>query len=112
MRGSVGRYLAGDVGATLDFSRRFPSGFVVGVWATKTDVSAEVFGEGSFDKGAYMRIPFDLFTLESTRAVGGISWRPMQRDGGAKLERGFDLQTMTQSRSQQSRVERWEQFGQ
>lgn len=112
VRGSVGRYLAGDVGATLDFSRRFPSGFVVGVWATITDVSAEVFGEGSFDKGAYMRIPFDLFTLESTRAVGGISWRPMQRDGGAKLERGFDLQTMTQSRSQQSRVERWEQFGQ
>lgn len=112
VRGSAGRYLAGDIGATLDFSRRFPSGFEVGVWATKTDVSAEAFGEGSFDKGAYMRIPFDLFTLESTRAVGGISWRPMQRDGGAKLERGFDLQTMTQGRSQKSQVERWERFGQ
>ena len=38
IRASVGRYLAGDTGATLDLSRRFTNGFTVGVWATKTDV--------------------------------------------------------------------------
>lgn len=112
IRASVGRYLAGDTGATLDLSRRFTNGFTVGVWATKTDVSAAQFGEGSFDKGAYLNIPFDIFTLESTRAVGTIAWRPMQRDGGAKLGRWFDLQTMTQGRGQRGLVTSWERFGQ
>ena len=43
--------LAGDKGVTLDLSRRFKSGFTMGVFATKTNLSAEEFGEGSFDKG-------------------------------------------------------------
>ena len=50
----MGKYLAGDKGLTLDLSRRFQeSGFTLGVFATKTNLSAEEFGEGSFDKGFY-----------------------------------------------------------
>ena len=48
-----GQYLAEDKGATLELRRTFDNGWKVGVWATKTDVSAEDFGEGSFDKGLY-----------------------------------------------------------
>ena len=44
----IGKYLAGDKGATLDLSRRFNSGFTLGVFATKTNLSAEEFGEGKF----------------------------------------------------------------
>ena len=47
----VGKYLAGDKGATFDISRRFNSGFTLGIFASKTNLSAEEFGEGSFDKG-------------------------------------------------------------
>ena len=45
---SVGEYLAGDFGSTVEFSRTFNSGINFGVFATFTDVSSEQFGEGSF----------------------------------------------------------------
>ena len=110
VKSSYGRYLAGDTGVTLDVSRAFANGFEIGAWATQTDVSAEVFGEGSFDKGAYLRIPFDVFTLESTRARGAIGWRPMQRDGGQKLARKFDLYEMTRERGRDGNVTNWSGF--
>ena len=53
----MGRYLAGDDGITIDFSKRFKNGFKLGAFATFTDVSSEDFGEGSFDKGIYVAIP-------------------------------------------------------
>ena len=55
----AGKYLAKDIGATLEVRRTFNNGFMVGLWATITDVSAEDFGEGSFDKGMFFKIPFD-----------------------------------------------------
>jgi len=91
-------------------AREFHNGFTVGVWATQTDVSAREFGEGSFDKGAYLMIPFDVFTTESTRAIGSIGWRPMQRDGGQKLGRRFDLYQMTRSRGTFDRINDWSGF--
>ena len=110
LKSSYGRYLAGDKGVTIDAAREFDNGFTVGVWATQTDVSAREFGEGSFDKGAYLLIPFDVFTTESTRSLGSIGWRPMQRDGGQKLGRRFDLYQMTQSRGIFNRVDDWSAF--
>ena len=58
---SFGKYLAGDKGYTFDISRRLNSGFRAGIFFTRTNVSAELFGEGSFDKGFYFQIPIDLF---------------------------------------------------
>lgn len=97
-KGSVGRYLARDYGATLDLSRRFANGIVMGAWATRTNVSAEEFGEGSFDKGIYFTFPFDAFFARSTRSSGTISWNPLTRDGGARLARYYQLYDMTDSR--------------
>lgn len=54
---AVGRYLAGDLGATFDFSKRFDSGIVMGAYATLTDVSAEEYGEGSFAKASILQFP-------------------------------------------------------
>ncbi|MGR3466849.1 MAG: YjbH domain-containing protein [Shimia sp.] len=81
----VGRYLAGDVGATVTLDRAFANGWKVGAFATMTDVSAEDFGEGSFDKGIRVVIPVQsiLGTSETSNVVQTI--RPVQRDGGARL---------------------------
>jgi membrane-associated phospholipid phosphatase len=96
---SAGRYLAGDVGATIDFSRIFNNGIRVGAWFTKTNVSAQQFGEGSFDKGVYMAIPFDALLTQSSHTVGSFVWDPLIRDGGAKLERAVALYDITNARN-------------
>ncbi|MBC9208384.1 YjbH domain-containing protein [Roseomonas aerophila] len=80
----AGRYLAGDWGGTVEIGRRFASGIEVGGFATLTNVSAAQFGEGSFDKGLYVRIPLSLFGADS-RGRGGVLIRPIQRDGGQRL---------------------------
>ena len=92
---SVGRYLAQDVGATFDFSRRFESGVIVGAFATLTDVTADEYGEGSFTKGVYFTIPFDLLLSQPTTRIGTISWIPLTRDGGQMVGRRYSLYTLT-----------------
>lgn len=81
----VGRYLAGDVGATLSLEREFANGIVVGVFGTKTDVSAEDFGEGSFDKGIKVTIPVSWGLGTPSRSKMSTTIRPIVRDGGARL---------------------------
>ena len=80
----AGRYLAGDWGGTVEIGRRFDSGIEVGGFATFTDVPFSRFGEGSFDKGIYVRVPLSLFGSD-TRSVGTALIRPVQRDGGQRL---------------------------
>jgi hypothetical protein len=82
----AGKYLAKDIGATLEVRRTFNNGWMVGLWATMTDVSAEDFGEGSFDKGMFFKIPFDGLFGRNTRGAYGTRIRPIQRDGGQRLE--------------------------
>ncbi|MGL6412588.1 YjbH domain-containing protein [Aeromonas veronii] len=93
---SVGQYLAGDKGATFDFSKRFDSGVVLGGYATFTNVSADEYGEGSFTKGIYVTIPFDLMLLKPTTAKGSIGWVPLTRDGGQMLSRKNGLYGLTE----------------
>lgn len=82
---SVGQYLAGDRGYTLDVSRVFDNGVTVGGFFTRTNVSAAEFGEGSFDKGIYISIPLDFMTTRYTSNSFGMVWKPLTRDGGAML---------------------------
>lgn len=84
MKFSFGEYLAGDVGSTIEFSRTFDGGVKFGAWATFTDVSTEEFGEGSFDKGIFFKIPI----------YGGLfdyKWRPLTKDPAAPLLRKHTL---------------------
>jgi hypothetical protein len=81
----AGRYLAGDWGATFELARTFRSGISVGAFVTKTNISAEEFGEGSFDRGIYITIPLDLIYVRNVRSGIGIGWRPLIRDGGQQL---------------------------
>ena len=74
------------MGATLEARRTFANGWMVGLWATITDVPFDDFGEGSFDKGMFFKIPLDGVLGGSGRANYSMRVRPIQRDGGARLE--------------------------
>ncbi len=80
MKITAGEYLAGDIGSTIELSRTFSNGVRYGVFATLTDVSSEEFGEGSFDKGLFFKIPIYGNLIDYT-------WRPLTKDPGAKLIR-------------------------
>ena len=96
---SVGQYLAGDKGVTVDLSRVFDNGVKIGAYATKTNVSAEDFGEGSFDKGIYLRVPFDALFTSTVPGDASFNWVQVTRDGGAKLRRALSLFEETSTRS-------------
>ena len=95
---SVGRYLAKDWGMTVDISRNFANGVSMGGYITRTNISSQEFGEGSFDKGIYITIPFDLLLTRSTLNQATLSWSPLTRDGGARLSRSYSLYPMTNDR--------------
>jgi len=96
---SAGQYLAKDRGVTIDIGRKFRSGAKMGFWATKTNVSSEEFGEGSFDKGFYFSMPLSLFTFKSTTSTADFTWQFLTRDGGQKLHKKHELYDLTNSRS-------------
>jgi hypothetical protein len=68
----------------------------MGVYATKTNVSATQFGEGSFDKGIFWSLPFDALLTRSSKGSAKFLWTPLTRDGGAKLRRPIELYEETQ----------------
>jgi len=82
----VGQYLAGDKGATFTLSREFDNGWELGGFFTLTDVSAEDFGEGSFDKGILLTIPLGWVLGQPNRSSLSTTIRSLQRDGGQRLE--------------------------
>ncbi|MHC9235491.1 YjbH domain-containing protein [Pseudooceanicola sp. 502str34] len=81
----VGRYLAGDWGATVAIDREFDNGWTIGAYATKTDISAEDFGEGSFDKGLRFTVPLAWALGTPSRRSSNFSIQSLTRDGGARL---------------------------
>lgn len=82
----MGRFLAGDIGAAFEVRRSFANGFTVGAFATLTDVPFEEFGEGSFDKGLFFKVPFAALFGKNTRGSYSTRLRSLQRDGGQRLE--------------------------
>lgn len=85
VKASVGQYLAGDKGGTLDISKHFDSGVVVGGYATITNVSPRNMGKGDFTKGVYVSIPTGSLLiranpqscgnwLDATDVMGDNAW--------------------------------------
>ncbi len=85
-RVDAGRYLAGDYGATVSVDRTFANGWKVGGYFTKTNVSAEDFGEGSFDKGIRISIPLEWALGSPSKSESAAELRSLDRDGGARLQ--------------------------
>ena len=81
----VGRYLAGDWGASFALDREFSNGWKVGAYFTLTDIPFDQYGEGSFDKGIRLSIPLDFILGQPTRTEAGTVLRSLTRDGGSRL---------------------------
>tara|TARA_B100000212_G_scaffold298715_1_gene243047 strand:- start:4183 stop:6324 length:2142 start_codon:yes stop_codon:yes gene_type:complete len=104
----AGKYLAGDIGATVDISRRFKNGYTLGVFATKTNVSAEEFGEGGFDKGFYFSIPLDVFFTNYQTGQITFGMHPLTRDGGALLSQFHALWGITGNSEKRALLNDWD----
>lgn len=107
---SYGRYLAKDDGFTLDLSRTTKYGFKAGFYFTRTNVSAELFGEGSFDKGFYIQIPMDLFSSEYNGNYSSFKISPLTRDGGAKLIYDKDINGLIYNSTFEELNSQWDGF--
>ncbi|WP_170327587.1 YjbH domain-containing protein [Ruegeria arenilitoris] len=106
----VGRYLAGDYGATFALDREFTNGFKVGAFFTLTDVSFDDFGEGSFDKGIRLEIPISWLTGRPSRNKIAQTIRPILRDGGARLNVRNRLYGVTREARAQDLSRGWGRF--
>lgn len=82
----VGRYLAGDWGATLSVDRVFANGWRMGAYATLTDANYAAYGEGSFTKGFRMSVPLSWGVGTPNRKTYAIDMNTLARDGGARLD--------------------------
>ena len=106
----VGRYLAGDWGATLALEREFDNGFSLGGYFTLTDVPFEDFGEGSFDKGIRVSIPVSWLTGRASLETVDQVIQPVLRDGGARLRVDNRLYEVTRDTRAERLSEGWGRF--
>ena len=106
----VGRYLAGDWGATVSLDREFANGWVVGAFMTQTDVSSDDFGEGSFDKGIRLTVPFSWAIGKPTRKSTTAVLRPLTRDGGARVDVDGRLYETVRDAHRPEVAESWGKF--
>jgi len=106
----AGRYLAGDWGATLTVKRRFANGWEFGGFFTLTDVPFSEFGEGSFDKGLFLTIPFNWFLPYESRSEFSTLLRPLSRDGGQRLVIDNRLYPMVEDMDRAGLRDNWESF--
>jgi hypothetical protein len=105
-----GRYLAGDWGGTLTMKRRFANGWEFGGFFTLTDVPFDDFGEGSFDKGLFLTIPFNWFLPYESRSEFSTLIRPLSRDGGQRLNVSNRLYPMVEDMDRAGLRDNWEGF--
>tara|TARA_B100000214_G_scaffold171661_1_gene123354 strand:+ start:3565 stop:5547 length:1983 start_codon:yes stop_codon:yes gene_type:complete len=92
---SVGEYLAGDEGYTFEIARRFDNGIEYAAFFTRTDVPTDVYGEGSFDKGIRIKIPFSFFS-SNNKTLQEYEWHPLTKDPGAMLVKSIKLRDQIQ----------------
>ena len=106
----VGSYLAGDIGATVSLDREFANGWRVGAYATVTDAKIDDFGEGSFDKGIRVTIPFSWAIGKPARQANTITIQSLTRDGGARLNVKDRLYPMVRDYHQPDMAREWGRF--
>ncbi|WP_179381250.1 YjbH domain-containing protein [Jannaschia marina] len=107
---SIGQYLAGDRGATYELAREFSNGWRVSAYATKTNVSSEDFGEGSFDRGIRITVPFSWVLGTQTQTSSSLLIQPILRDGGARLNLRNRLYPMVREQSAPDLTDDWGRF--
>ncbi len=106
----VGRYLAGDWGATLSVDREFENGWVIGAYVTQTELTYEEFGNGSYNKGVQITIPQDYLSGTPTRGTYSNTFRTRVGDGGARLNVNGRLYDVVRDAHQSDLDDTWGRF--
>lgn len=106
----VGRYLAGDYGATVAVDREFGNGWRVGAYVTKTNLSSERFGEGSFDKGIKITLPMSWALGNSTQKSTETVIQSLTRDGGARVNVNGRLYNTVRETHRAEMAKTWGRF--
>ncbi len=81
----VGRYLAGDLGATLSLTREFANGWQIAAYATFTDWPDAGVDDDNFVNGIRLTIPIAWTTGKPTIASFSNTFGMSGDDGGARL---------------------------
>ena len=108
----VGRYLAGDWGATFSLARRFTNGWEVSAYVTRTNVSVEDFGQGSYAKGVSLTMPLRWGLPYETKSQASINLGSVSSDGGARLRVSGRLYDRVRDLNALSLEEDWSTFWQ
>lgn len=106
----VGRYLAGDWGATVSLDREFDNGIRLGAYVTHSDISYADFGDGSYTKGIQVVIPQEYLTGAATRATVGTTLQTQTGDGGARLMVGGRLYDVVRDAHLSDLSDTWGRF--
>ena len=106
----IGRYLAGDWGGTFSMKRRFANGWEMGGFFTLTNIPFSEFGEGSFDKGLFLTIPFNWGLPYQSRDEFATTIRPLTRDGGQRLIVSNRLYPVVEDEDRGGYRNTWEDF--
>lgn len=100
LRAQYGRFLGEDVGWRFEASREYKHGVVVGAWYSFTDTDHFLTPEnrGYNDKGIFMRLPAQMFSIREKRTRYYYSIAPWTRDVAATVAHpsslyhtGYDL---------------------
>jgi hypothetical protein len=106
----MGRYLAGDYGATVSLDREFANGWRIGAYATFSNASFEDFGEGSFDKGIRFTLPLANIIGQPSRRKNDLVIQSLSRDGGARLNVNGRLYEQVRDYHKPDAVNSWGRF--
>ncbi|MDQ2090541.1 YjbH domain-containing protein [Marimonas arenosa] len=106
----MGRYLAGDWGATVALDREFGNGWRVGAYVTKTNVSSAAFGEGSFDKGIRITLPLSWSIGTPSKKKNDVVIQSLTRNGGARVSVNGRLYEAVRSTHQTDVAKTWGRF--
>jgi hypothetical protein len=90
---SVGRYLAQDIGATLDIAHHFTNGTQVGIYATlsgKSDIRYQ-------DKGIYLSLPLTPVRAGHKQPHVQLRWQSLTHDHGQSLQHSRRLYPLTRN---------------
>jgi hypothetical protein len=82
----LGRYLAGDWGATMTLDRTFENGWRVGASATVTDVSFDSGVSEGVDYGIRVTIPVDFVLGQPSQKGLSTTLGASTRDDGQRLD--------------------------
>lgn len=109
-RVDVGRYLAGDYGATLSLAREFPNGWRVGGYVTMTNMSPQDFGKGRYDKGLTLSIPVNWVLGTPTRETRPVTIGAESSDGGQRVKTGQELYSLIRDGHRKDLADSWGRF--